>query len=354
MSRNSLVRKAVTIDKFISQLGLTPNERSKLVADRIMIDKYISTSSCVLEICARASVSLFIEKRKDEDAKHVVLDNDVGDKQRLKELIDMNNMSLEIIPMEEFIDIYSYDSVVIEESEGELAEVLCDLPLENIKIIITSERKTDDCDDKEVRDFMEVSGFTQVEVVAESAGTDKERKVTVYVKKEENPAEEEPAEEAKDEEQAEEEPTEEEPAEEAKEEEQAEEAEEAKEEEQSEEEPTEEAEEAEEEEQAEEETTEEAEEAEEEEQAEEAEEAKEEEQAEEEPTEEAKEAEEEEQAEEEKEEEQQAEEEPAEEAKEEEQQSEEAEESKEEDIDEEDIIAVIAGIACSIDVVCMD
>ena len=75
MTKRSLVRKAVTIDKFISSSGLTPGERSMYVADRIVIDKHIPRSSSVLEICARPPVTLFVHKRKETSANHVVLDN---------------------------------------------------------------------------------------------------------------------------------------------------------------------------------------------------------------------------------------------------------------------------------------
>ena len=153
MSTNSLVRKAVTIDKFISDLGLTPSERSSFVADRLTIDKYIPTSSHVMEIGSRPSVSLFIEKRKDAEAKHIVLDDTDGEKKRLNELIKMNQMKLQVMPMEDFIDIYAYDTIVTDDDEHELVDILGGFPMDVVKHIIVGENGASDEYKKSLLDF---------------------------------------------------------------------------------------------------------------------------------------------------------------------------------------------------------
>lgn len=183
MTQSSLVRKAVAIDKSISTLGLTPSERSSFVADRLTIEKYLPTSANVLEIGSRPSVSLFVEKRKDADAKHIVLDNEIGDRNRLKELITMNQMSLHVVPMEDFVDIYSYDAIVIDDREGELIEVLKDFPLEKVNVVIVGENDKDDENRNKVFDTLSKNGFERAEVVVESAGEAGKRDVAVFKRK---------------------------------------------------------------------------------------------------------------------------------------------------------------------------
>lgn len=187
MTQSSLVRKAVAIDKSISTLGLTPAERSNYVADRLTIEKYLATSANVMEIGSRPSVSLFIEKRKDSAAKHVVLDNNVGDRSRLKELIQMNQMDLKVVPMEDFVDIYSYDSIVIDDKEGELLEILKDFPLEKVKLIIAGENDKDDENRNKVLEVLTENNFERTEVVGESLQGDGKRDVAVFKKKEKQP-----------------------------------------------------------------------------------------------------------------------------------------------------------------------
>jgi hypothetical protein len=183
MTQSSLVRKAVAIDKSISTLGLTPSERSSFVADRLTIEKYLPTSANVMEIGSRPSVSLFVEKRKDADAKHIVLDNEIGDRSRLKELITMNQMSLQVVPMEDFVDIYSYDAIVIDDREGELIEVLKDFPLEKVNVVIVGENDKDDENRNKVFETLSKSGFERAEVVVESAGEAGKRDVAVFKRK---------------------------------------------------------------------------------------------------------------------------------------------------------------------------
>tara|TARA_B100001287_G_scaffold242977_1_gene218725 strand:+ start:289 stop:1056 length:768 start_codon:yes stop_codon:yes gene_type:complete len=180
MSKNSLVRKAVVIDKFISDLGLTPSERSGFVADRLTIEKYIPKSSCVLEIGSRPSVSLFIEKRKDKEAKHIVLDNTDGDRKRLTELIKMNKMNLEVTPMEDFIDIYSYDTIVTDDINHELTENLTGFPMDVVKYVIIGENNAPENYKKSLHDFMVESGFSQTEVVMERVSGEGKRGVLVF------------------------------------------------------------------------------------------------------------------------------------------------------------------------------
>lgn len=183
MTQSSLVRKAVAIDKSISTLGLTPAERSNYVADRLTIEKYLATSANVMEIGSRPSVSLFIEKRKDANAKHVVLDNNIGDRGRLKELIKMNQMDLQVVPMEEFVDIYSYDSIVIDDKEGELLEILKDFPLEKVQLVIAGENDKDDENRNKVLEILTKNNFERTEVVGENAQGDGKRDVAVFKKK---------------------------------------------------------------------------------------------------------------------------------------------------------------------------
>lgn len=185
MSQNSLVRKAVAIDKFISDLGLTPSERSGFVADRLTIEKYVPTSSCVLEIGSRPSVSLFIEKRRDKEAKHIVLDNADGDRKRLGELIKMNKMKLHVMPMEDFIDIYAYDTIVTDDVDHELVEVLSGFPMDVVKQIIVGENNANDKYRKSLLDLMSGSGFAQAEVVMERDRGNGKRGVLVFKRVEE-------------------------------------------------------------------------------------------------------------------------------------------------------------------------
>jgi NADH dehydrogenase/NADH:ubiquinone oxidoreductase subunit G len=176
----------------ISNLGLTKEERSKYIADRIIIDKFLPKSAHVLEIGSRPSVSLFVELRKSPYARHVVVDNDLGDRDRLDELIHRNKMGLDIMPIEEFVDIYSYNTVIIEESEGDTPELLADLPLKKIGMIITSEMGKNKKSKKQVEKLMEDNDFEKKGEMTENAGTEEERTVEVYAKEEaEAPAAEE-------------------------------------------------------------------------------------------------------------------------------------------------------------------
>lgn len=184
MPQSSLVRKAVAIDKFISTLGLTPAERSSFVADRLTIEKYLPTAANVLEIGSRPSVSLFIEKRKDESAKHIVLDNDLGDRQRLKELIKMNNLDLQVVPIEEFVDIYSYDTIVIDDIGGEFMEVLKGFPLNIIKMAVVGENDKESHNRDAIFELLTKNGFDRVEIVMEGAGSAGNRDVAVFKRQE--------------------------------------------------------------------------------------------------------------------------------------------------------------------------
>ena len=184
MPQSSLVRKAVAIDKFISTLGLTPAERSSFVADRLTIEKYLPTAANVLEIGSRPSVSLFIEKRKDESAKHIVLDNDLGDRQRLKELIKMNNLGLQVVPIEEFVDIYSYDTIVIDDIGGEFMEVLKGFPLNVIKMAVVGENDKESHNRDAIFELLTKNGFDRVEIVMEGAGSAGNRDVAVFKRQE--------------------------------------------------------------------------------------------------------------------------------------------------------------------------
>lgn len=180
MSQNSLVRKAVVIDKFISDLGLTPSERSGFVADRLTIEKYVPKSSCVLEIGSRPSVSLFIEKRKDKEAKHIVLDNADGDRKRLNELIKMNKMKLKVTPLEDFIDIYSYDTIVADDVSHELAEILSGFPMDVVNQVIIGENNASEKYKAELHSMMVEAGFSQAEVVMERDRGEGKRGVLIF------------------------------------------------------------------------------------------------------------------------------------------------------------------------------
>ena len=180
MPLNSLVRKAVVIDKFMSDLGLTPSERSGFVADRLTIEKYVPKSSCVLEIGSRPSVSLFIEKRKDDAAKHMVLDSADGDRKRLNELIKMNKMKLQVTPLEDFIDIYSYDTIVADDVDHELAEILSGFPMDVVNQVIVGENNASEGYKKSLADLMTDAGFAQAEVVMEKDRGEGKRGVLVY------------------------------------------------------------------------------------------------------------------------------------------------------------------------------
>ena len=182
LQMSDLQNTVAMIDTMISNLGLTKEERSKYVADRIIIDKFLPKSAHVLEIGSRPSVSLFVELRKSPYARHVVVDNDLGDRDRLDELIHRNKMGLDIMPIEEFVDIYSYNTVIIEESEGDTPELLADLPLKKIGMIITSEMGKNKKSKKQVEKLMEDNDFEKKGEMTENAGTEEERTVEVYAK----------------------------------------------------------------------------------------------------------------------------------------------------------------------------
>lgn len=181
-----------TIDKYlplinelqnmVTGLGLTDIEIQKYVADRLAIHKYLPLSANVLEIGSRPAVSIFVEQRKHPSAKHIVVDNDIGDRVRLNNLINYNNYQLKVIPIEEFVDIYSYNTVIIEESEGDTAELLSDLPLNKIEIIITSEMAENNEAIEEVSELLIDKGFEKKDTIVENEGTQQERVVDVFVK----------------------------------------------------------------------------------------------------------------------------------------------------------------------------
>lgn len=181
-----------TIDKYlplinelqnmVTGLGLTDIEIQKYVADRLAIHKYLPLSANVLEIGSRPAVSIFVEQRKHPSAKHIVVDNDIGDRVRLNNLINYNNYQLKVMPIEEFVDIYSYNTVIIEESEGDTAELLSDLPLNKIEIIITSEMAENNEAIEEVSELLIDKGFEKKDTIVENEGTQQERVVDVFVK----------------------------------------------------------------------------------------------------------------------------------------------------------------------------
>jgi hypothetical protein len=179
------------IDELLLKAGLTPLEAFKYKADRLMIANYLKPTANVLEIGSRPSVSIFIELNKAPDAKHIVVDNDVGDRVRLNELIKLNGMSLKVMPIEEFVDIYSYDAVIIEESEGDTAELLRDLPLDKIDIIITSEMAKNRKTRADVDETLTSEGFEKTASVTETTSVEEERVVDVYEKSPVEPIEEE-------------------------------------------------------------------------------------------------------------------------------------------------------------------
>jgi len=162
--------------------GLTEFEASKYTADRLMIANYLKPTANVLEIGSRPSVSIFVELNKVRNAKHIVVDNDVGDRDRLNQLIVLNEMTLKVMPIEEFVDIYSYDAVIIEESEGDTAELLRDLPLDKIGIIITSEMARNHKSREEVSSTLSSEGFEKKSTVSEITSAGEERVVDVYEK----------------------------------------------------------------------------------------------------------------------------------------------------------------------------
>jgi len=170
------------INAILLNAGLTELEVSKYTVDRLMIANYLKPTMNVLEIGSRPSVSIFVELNKASDAKHIVVDNDVGDRNRLSQLIALNEMELKVMPIEEFVDIYSYDAVIIEESEGDTAELLKDLPLDKIGIIITSEMGKNRKSRAEVDSTLVSQGFEKTASATETTIDGEERVVDVYEK----------------------------------------------------------------------------------------------------------------------------------------------------------------------------
>ena len=181
-----------TINDILRNSGLTESEVTRYMVDRLMIAKYLKPTANVLEIGSRPSVSIFVELNKADDAKHIVVDNDVGDRDRLNQLIEMNGMRLEVMPIEEFVDIYSYDAVIIEESEGDTAELLRDLPLDKIGIIITSEMGKNRKSRAQVESTLVEQGFENTASESEITMEGDERVVDVYEKATIDPIAEEP------------------------------------------------------------------------------------------------------------------------------------------------------------------
>lgn len=170
------------INDILRRSGLIESEIASYSIDRVMIAKYLKPTAHVLEIGSRPSVSIFVELYKADNAKHIVVDNDVGDRDRLNQLIDTNGMTLKVMPIDEFVDIYSYDAVIIEESEGDTAEILRDLPLDKIGIIITSEMGTNDKSRSEVESTLVEQGYKKTASASEITNDGDERIVDVYEK----------------------------------------------------------------------------------------------------------------------------------------------------------------------------
>lgn len=176
-----------SVHDILFNAGLTEAEIANYTADRLMIENYLKPTANVLEIGSRPSVSVFIELIRAHNAKHIVVDNDVGDRDRLNELIELNGMELKVMPIEEFVDIYSYDAVIIEESEGDTAELLNDLPLDKIGIIITSEMGKNRKSRAEVESSLVSQGFEKTASTEESTLEGEQRTVDVYEKPDNEP-----------------------------------------------------------------------------------------------------------------------------------------------------------------------